>query len=359
LFEALLAANDFLAGTARKPTDEPSGQEFIAPILKDPKQPPAFRVLALRMLRPDHPSLSAADLRSYLTDKDEALRWEAARTLVLRPDDASQEILRQLAADTAVPIRLRNEAVVGLAHSAPSSPITRKMLLSLLDKPELRRDALRSLRDAAQEAEVAPALLAWWDRCSGEKEERRELAAQLVLALRLNKSADLEKSLRPIDELAGARPHNVEEWRAALAGKGDPEAGERIFFHPRGPRCYACHRVDGRGAAIGPDLSAIGKALSRDKLIDSILTPSKEIAPQFTSWLITTRDGKTRTGMIVEEGPDSTYTVADAAGKLEVIQRLEVEERHAVPTSIMPDNLPELLTPQDFLDLLAFLEQRK
>src|SRR5205085_988451 len=123
--------------------------------------------------------------------------------------------------------------------------------------------------------------------------------------------------------------------------------------------CFACHRVDGRGGRIGPDLSRIGRSTSRDKLIESILAPSKEIAPQFVSWQITTRDGRVRTGVIVDEGPHSTITIANAEGKLDVIHRTAIEERHALPTSIMPDNLHELMTRQEFRDLLAFLTARR
>ncbi len=87
--------------------------------------------------------------------------------------------------------------------------------------------------------------------------------------------------------------------------------------------------------------------------------PSKEIAPQFVSWSIATHDGKVRTGLIVEEGPNSTVTIADSQGKLEVINRVTIEERHALATSIMPDNLHELMTVQEFRDLIAFLCSRR
>jgi putative heme-binding domain-containing protein len=156
------------------------------------------------------------------------------------------------------------------------------------------------------------------------------------------------------------RPASPDAWKEWLRnGRGDTAAGERLFFHPRGPRCYACHRVDGRGEAIGPDLSHVGAALGRDKLIESILEPSKEIAPAFATWVIMTRDGKTRTGMIVDVSFESTLTVADAQGKREVIRRLDVEERAASPISIMPADLHARMTRQEFLDLLAFLESRR
>src|SRR5262249_36203587 len=106
-------------------------------------------------------------------------------------------------------------------------------------------------------------------------------------------------------------------------------------------------------------LSRVGAALSRDKLIESILEPSKEIAPAFTSWVIVTRDGKTRIGTIVDVSADSTLTIADAQGKREVIRRLDIEERQASPTSIMPADLHTRMTRREFLDLLAFLESRR
>jgi len=90
--------------------------------------------------------------------------------------------------------------------------------------------------------------------------------------------------------------------------------------------------------------------------VESILTPSKEVAPRFVNWQLTLTDGRTKTGMIVDEGPNSTITLADSQGKLEVIPRTHVEERHALNSSIMPDNLTDLMTVQEWRDLVAFLE---
>jgi putative heme-binding domain-containing protein len=248
--------------------------------------------------------------------------------------------------------------VAGLG-AATGSAETRRTLISLLDQSALRRDALRSLRGAASDAEVEKSLLAWWDRIALPDEERPELAGQLLLALQTSKTAAVEKRRSSLTNLAGPRPSDVAGWQKFLANRGDPVAGERLFFHSQGPRCFVCHRVDGRGGKIGPDLSTIARALSRDRLIESILTPSKEIAPMFVSWNITTRDGKTHVGLVVDEGPHSTITLANAQGQLEVIKRQDVEERVALPTSIMPDKLHEQMTPREFLDLITYLSQRK
>jgi putative heme-binding domain-containing protein len=117
--------------------------------------------------------------------------------------------------------------------------------------------------------------------------------------------------------------------------------------------------VDGRGGKVGPDLSTIGAALNRDRLIESILDPSKEIAPAFVTWNITTRDGKVHTGVVVEETWDSKIVLADAQGKLETLVRQDIEERTASKKSLMPDSLPDQMTPQEFRDLIAYLSERK
>ena len=247
-------------------------------------------------------------------------------------------------------------AVLGLAHSAPTSAATRQLLLSLLDEAQLQRDALRSLRGVALDAAERRTLFAWWDKQREKSalpaESRRELAEQVLLVLGPKDEGEHRKQLT---DLVGPRPANEEDWRKALAGVGDAAAGERVFFHLRGPRCAVCHRVDGRGGQVGPELSAIARSHDRAKLLDSILTPSKEIAPAFTTWIFTLHNGKTHTGVLVSENFDSTLTLADADGKRIVLKRLDIEERQASPKSLMPDDLHRLMTRREFLDLLAYL----
>jgi putative heme-binding domain-containing protein len=351
LFEALLASRDFLAGTRRNASEEPSGEDFVAKIVQDAAQPPGLRAVALRMLRPDHPSLNAALLKRLFEGADKQLGQEALRTLVLRADDASQDILRRLAADRAAGHDLRAEAVMGLGQSTGTSSATRGLLVELLHEGGWERDALRSLRGATGRPEIERAVLDWWAKERATKkrapQESDEIAAQIALVIGASRPGET------------SNPAKMPDLRIGLGAPGDAKAGERVFFHVSGPRCFACHRVDGRGSSIGPDLSNAGRSMSRDKIIESILQPSKEIAPQFVSWQVVSRDGKVHTGMIVEEGPNSTITLADAQGRLEIINRNDVEERHALRTSIMPENLAQLMTVQEYRDLLAFLTSRK
>lgn len=352
LFQALLAAKHLLAGG--KPDAEPFDEKLLAKVIDDAAQPATFRVLALQMLPASHPALSAAKLSELLTAKEADLRRQASRSLALRTDKASLEVLVKLATDSNADLPLRSDAVLGLAPASGSADVQR-LLVALLDRSELRRDALRSLRGTATRSEAEKSLLEWWDRTASAADNRSELAAQMLLALKGSKTPEAEKRLNGLSEVAGPRPQSEAEWRALLEGRGDAAAGEQVFFHANGPRCYSCHRVDGRGGKIGPDLSTIGRALNRERMIESILAPSKEIAPMFVSWSIATRDGKVRVGVIVEERFDSTIVIGDAQGRLETIKRQDIEERVALTTSIMPDNLHEQMTPREFVDLLAYL----
>jgi putative heme-binding domain-containing protein len=138
---------------------------------------------------------------------------------------------------------------------------------------------------------------------------------------------------------------------------GDAVAGERLFFHPKGPQCFVCHRVNGRGGIVGPDLSTIGNVLNRDKLVESIVEPSREIAPMFVLWKIRTKKGDIVDGRILDEDPAPTGEILliDAQGKQTKVKNQEIDERQASKISIMPEKLPERMTRQDFRDLIEFL----
>ncbi len=78
---------------------------------------------------------------------------------------------------------------------------------------------------------------------------------------------------------ARAPGSDIDTLLAQLNGPADPAAGERVFFHTKGPGCYRCHQVQGRGSRAGPDLTTLPAGIDRRRLIESIVAPSKEIAP--------------------------------------------------------------------------------
>ena len=353
LFAALLASEHLLGGgkTEVMPVDE----KRLIKVIDDTTQPSVFRALALQQLPPSKVALDR--LKEMLDSKDAALRRQASRTAAQRSDTETIALMRDLAIKKSVNIDVRNDFVLGLVASAADND-TRETLLRCLAEPALERQALRSLRAIAGKPENAKLLLGWWDKFGSAP--RGEVAAQLLLAFKDSELPDVIQHREEWVDAADKRPRTFTDWRSLYKDTGgNADAGEQVFFHPNGPRCYACHRIEGRGAAVGPDLSTIGKAVSRDRIIESILLPSKEIAPRYVTWEFTLRSGKTLTGMVANEGFDSIINVADSQGKVTVLQRQDVEERHMTDKSIMPDNLHELMTPREFCDLIAFLCERK
>lgn len=142
---------------------------------------------------------------------------------------------------------------------------------------------------------------------------------------------------------------------------GNVTRGSKIFHDPAGPLgglCATCHAVNGKGGQIGPDLSAVAVNYKRADLITSIHEPSKTIALGYDQVLVTTKAGDVFTGAIRQETNDS-MTVLGVEGQPRVVKKAEIKSRAALETSLMPAGLTLGLKPEEFTDLLAYLESLK
>ncbi len=358
LFEAHLAAQSLLSG------DKPDKGEYLesqmTQIFPSDKHPAHFRALALRNLSVDHPGVTVPKLKELLASNEPELRTEAIRALALHPNAAAQPELRTLAGDAALDIQLRADAIAGLSRSAAAAPETAQLLLVMLKDGvplELQREAVRALRGAAGQADVQSALRDYAGKLSAVKTEMRgEMAEQILFALKAGGAAG-DQIPKELAALAGTRPTNEAEWAASIAKIGAPvdaAAGARIFYHPRGPQCFNCHRINGRGGNIGPDLSPIGKTTVRERILQSILDPSRDVAPDFVPWMFVLKDGRRLTGVIVEEN-NGVVLLGDTTGVVTKIKVPDIDRRILQKGSIMPDKLVDLLTQQELRDLIAFL----
>lgn len=362
LFLATLAALEMLDGRNPADFDKTPAEQYVVPLLKDEKRSPAVRAQALRLVSPADKSLDAPFFASLLKSGDDALRLEAIRTLQLAPPDVSGSLLRELAASDSLDEQLRAEALVGLAAVAKSEPVggpSRKLLMTFLSSTSpapLRLEALRAARPLiASDAELRQAVLAvaeTLDKLS-DGDAAMNLADQIALAASEAKLAPLPSSRLKTSD----RPKTREDWLAQLnrGRDADPAAGRRVFFHPNGPGCFRCHTIDGRGGRIGPDLSRAVGTMNRIQLIQSILEPSREISPQYVSWVFELQDGRVVTGMVVHENEGKTV-VGDAEGRLTEIRTIDIETRTPQKVSVMPDKLAERMTLQELRDLLAYLD---
>ncbi|MFO0953897.1 MAG: HEAT repeat domain-containing protein [Isosphaeraceae bacterium] len=340
LFAASLAALERLEGRSRGPKGEVGGEEYVAALLSDPGSSPTVQLRALLALRPDHPAVTLEWLSRAVRSSDPEIQVGAVRTLRELANPGRFELLDRVAGDESWPVEARAEAVVGLGAAPSLEGPRRALLLSLATGKErtLRHEALRSLRGANLTGPERTLL-----QQVGEADPE---ASELLEAVGGWKTAARSKS------------EPLSSWLERLKGPADPAAGSRVFFHPKGPGCYRCHQVDGHGGNVGPDLTATGPTQTLERLIESVVNPSKEVAPQFAAHAVALKDGTTVTGNLVES-TEAAHVYGDAEGKRIPVKPADIEEDRPLTTSIMPEDLPGLMTPQEFRDLVAFLRQSR
>ena len=143
--------------------------------------------------------------------------------------------------------------------------------------------------------------------------------------------------------------------RYALSNRGDAARGRAVFEDAKGAGCVRCHRVRGRGGAIGPDLSNIGGKYAREHLIESVLEPSRQIVEGYRSTILELEDGRVLTGLVKAETADR-LTLVDAEAREQAIAKEDIAGRKFADVSIMPEGLAAGLTRPQFADLIAYLE---
>jgi putative heme-binding domain-containing protein len=137
--------------------------------------------------------------------------------------------------------------------------------------------------------------------------------------------------------------------------KGGDSARGKIVFLSAKAQCAPCHKVDGQGGDVGPDLSQIGGKFDRTHLIESILDPSAEILQGYQATVIEDKSGRVAKGIVKSESAGA-ITLMNAEGKQITIPVRDIESRSASKVSLMPTGLADNMTSGEFTDLIAYLE---
>src|SRR5437588_2078198 len=97
---------------------------------------------------------------------------------------------------------------------------------------------------------------------------------------------------------------SLREFDTVLPGRGNAVRGQTIF-EEKG-NCTNCHRVNGKGSRVAPDLSDIGAIRAPDVLERSLTDPTASMLPLNRSVRAVTRGGTVIIGRRLNE---DTYTV--------------------------------------------------
>jgi putative heme-binding domain-containing protein len=142
-------------------------------------------------------------------------------------------------------------------------------------------------------------------------------------------------------------------WKPYMPG--DTQMGRKIFFDSQGKApCAKCHRVGGEGGRIGPALDRIANRRAPEFVMESIVQPSKEIDPAYEAIAIATKDGRVITGLRVNE-TNFSVQLYEENGRFHSLLKRDLEDFKVLKKSLMPENIPELLTVKELHDVFAYL----
>jgi putative heme-binding domain-containing protein len=124
--------------------------------------------------------------------------------------------------------------------------------------------------------------------------------------------------------------------------------------------CVSCHKLNGVGVEMGPDLSKLDPKWKRAEILRHVLEPSWQINEKYHTYLIETKKGKVISGLIVEEKDGKVKVVENPLLKADpvVLDVGDIVERTKSPKSIMPEGLLAKLTREEILDLMAYVISR-
>ena len=155
--------------------------------------------------------------------------------------------------------------------------------------------------------------------------------------------------------------HVVAYLRSAAAASqsastvGDAARGKAVY-DGKG-KCATCHRVNGLGSRLGPDLSDAGQQRRAVDLERSLVDPDAEVLGTNRFYHVTTKDGVTTTGRLLNL---DTFTVQmlDAKEQLRSFVKADLRDHGFAEKSPMP-SYKTSLTPQDLADVVTYLTSLK
>ena len=318
------------------------GRLSLAKLLNNPPaelstvMPPIRKIIAeteqvaLDASRPAGDRVSAIELLTYQAPKDalDVLRQLLSLGQAVEVQRASIEGLRQVPGVDATNAILGNWLALG--------PTVRGPALEVL----MARDDTTKVTLTAMKAGTIAASAVGIDRrvrlLRHGNAEIRGLAAELF------------GGAVSADRVAVAK-----KYAAALTMPATLERGTEVYAK----NCAQCHKINGKGHQVGPDISDV-RNRARDALLYDILDPNRKVEPRFNDYTVALMDGRVVNGLLVTETA-KTVVLRQAEGKELVIERDQIDEMVASGKSLMPEGVEKTITVQQMADLLEYLKGRK
>lgn len=286
-------------------------------------------------------------LKSDLTELEARSAMVRALSL-LRPSEVFT-MLAPLVGDISLPAATRGRMCAALAKPGVGDPyaIVVEALQSAPYRVQIKlaqtlagnQKGAGRILDLAESGQVSPKI--FQDRTVSEK---------LRASLGTSAEARLGKLTVGLTPLNAELAKMVERRRVGYSpASSQPGVGARVFTQ----HCAPCHQVDGRGGVVGPQLDGIGNR-GLERLCEDVVDPNRNVDVAFRTQLIVLKDGDVISGLPRREEGE-TLVIADSTGKEQVIPKGSIQERRPSDISLMPENVGEVLSQEDFNHLMAFL----
>ncbi len=321
----LCLALDLTPGSALRTRLAAASPDVSEPFLKktieealqrsaDVNQPEEERLKAIRALR-------LGTLLQVVTNLDERLvpaesspiQAEALRSMASFADAQAAELV--LAKLGSFSPKLKSQAIEALLSRAK----WRELLLQKVEKGELPTGEVSSEQ---------------WNLLAQASDESVKKMALAVLAKQVTPS--LEELLKQYQG-------------ATQSGAGTAAKGQEVFRKI----CANCHRVQGQGHELGPNLAAM-RNRGREAIVLNVLAPNREVNPQYLNYTAVLTDGRTLQGMLAAETATS-ITLKRGEGQSDTILRSEIEVLRSTGRSLMPEGIEKQVDPASMADLVAYL----
>ena len=307
-------------------------ERFIESILENDQIPEPVIALGLPYLRDlmENRDLLLTLLRSA---KDESFKINLIKAVRQLPDEEVAAMLLALA---------KNEKEI---------PTVRAQAISALfyQRGEFCADLKENLIQSKEEI-VLYSLIKILVNCTDDQQLVDEVSNYLAS---LNNADLLNVWQKGLGEKTN--DFSKDDWINTVDGQGVVHKGKLVFESIQS-QCQTCHKIDGWGGIIGPDLSNVGSSKTRMQLINSVLDPSLEIAPEWQGWYVIDQHGKKHIGRQIDVNPNRAELMSLAGD----FDNFDFPKGFGVlDESIMPSGLQNTITLSEFSDLIAYLESLK
>ena len=304
---------------------------FVAKAAGGPRPDAAIRRAESLASRPDAPPDHRADAVRLLAVLEPAPRKELFQRLV-DPKEADDVQAAAVQALGRIPGDDVGTFLLG-RWRALSATVRGEAAEALLAEPGRTRLLVAAMRKGEVQT---------WTLNFGQKRD-----------LIMNDDPEIRALARPLlEQPPEEREKVLKRYEAALDREGDERRGREVFDRV----CAKCHRKDGKGAQVGPDLGSV-RNRAPSLLLADILLPSRAIAQNYESYVVETASGDVLEGIVASQTPSAIALRRE--GALErVVPRSEIRKMYASNLSAMPADLEQQVDVQQMADLLALLTKR-